>query len=765
MLSEHQIPAFKKAKPIYPHILEKEMNVSLFFVQEVNIQKEGYLQITGNNLYRIFDNGQLMGYGPARAAHDYYRVDQYMLKEGKHRIVIEHVYYHCNNFCSTNTAPFLECEVIEDERVLAYTGNKDEFICYKNESRYQKVVRLSYQRAFSESYHFAFDLMDFYTGKKNPFSYVLADVLDEKELLSRIVDYPKFEGIAFEKMEEGTFTYDESIKPYDDRYMHLEKLKIFPMESWEVDPNAYISRLVYQEEKVGSLKANVFYTYRLPSSKTGFISWEIEALEDSEFYFLFDELDSSKGEKKPIEILFYRNTTHNIISYECKKGKHHHITIEPYTMQFLRLVVKKGNIRIHQLSFIPYENPLVSAVTYQFSNYKIQKVANAAIDTFRQNAVDILTDCPSRERAGWLCDSYFTGKSESLISKENKVEHNFLENYALLEQYPYLPKGMVPMCYPGDHPDGTFIPNWSLWYILELKDYLLRTHDEDLVKQSLAKIKGLLHYFEKFENELGFLENLENWVFVEWSKANDNDFICGVNFPSNMLYMGALEAASELLHEPSLKMKAKHIKEMIEKFSFNGEFYVDNMIRNEKNEFVITDHTTETCQYYAFYFHLATPKNHEELFNKMRLEFGPKRDHEKVYPQVYKSNVFIGDYLRLMILLEYGYVEEVLDETVDYFYNMAIITGTLWEHDSTFASLNHGLTSSIFNIICGACFGLIRIDHSNKKIFLNKRFAKEKATLHIPTDDGDISISNEEEKVEIKKPSTYECIYLDSVQL
>lgn len=40
MLSEHQIPAFKKAKPIYPHILEKEMNVSLFFVQEVNIQKK-----------------------------------------------------------------------------------------------------------------------------------------------------------------------------------------------------------------------------------------------------------------------------------------------------------------------------------------------------------------------------------------------------------------------------------------------------------------------------------------------------------------------------------------------------------------------------------------------------------------------------------------------------------------------------------------------------------------------------------------------------
>ena len=28
------------------------------------------------------------------------------------------------------------------------------------------------------------------------------------------------------------------------------------------------------------------------------------------------------------------------------------------------------------------------------------------------------------------------------------------------------------MCYPADHPDGTYIPNWAMWLILELKEYL-----------------------------------------------------------------------------------------------------------------------------------------------------------------------------------------------------------------------------------------------------------------------------------------------------
>ena len=37
-------------------------------------------------------------------------------------------------------------------------------------------------------------------------------------------------------------------------------------------------------------------------------------------------------------------------------------------------------------------------------------------------------------------------KQKILKYKEIYGEKNFLENYALLEQYPTLPKGMIPMC-------------------------------------------------------------------------------------------------------------------------------------------------------------------------------------------------------------------------------------------------------------------------------------------------------------------------------
>ena len=77
----------------------------------------------------------------------------------------------------------------------------------------------------------------------------------------------------------------------------------------------------------------------------------------------------------------------------------------------------------------------------------------------------------------------------------------------------------------------------------------------------------------------------------------------------------------------------------------------------------------------------------------MRKVFGPKRDADKVYPEVYPSNAIVGNYLRLEILLRYGFKVQVLQECRDFFLEMANLTGTLWEHSKLSASLNHGFAS------------------------------------------------------------------------
>lgn len=749
---------FTRAKPVFPKKLENEMNVSVFFVCDAVCTREGRMKISANSLYRIFDSGKLIGYGPARAAHGYYRVDEYALHPGGHHLVVEVVSYRCNSYYTLNTPPFFLCEIDTGSGIL--TSDRD-FICMRNLTRIQKVCRFSLQRAFVEVYRLDQELTDFYRGIADPFPRMELSLLPEVNLLKRNVLPFVYHEESFHPVESGCVRLEKSRPPHEDRYMKMTELGIFPEEDWQENSNAVVSQMEFSLSAKGpSLQAKQFWTYALDRCRTGFVKFRIRVLKRAQIYMIFDEIDT--GDKSgAIGILCFRNTTQNILSYSLCEGVHEHISFEPYTMRYLRIIVMSGEIQAEEVSLVRYEHPLKRCIEASFSDPKVRRIVDAGIATFAQNAVDILTDCPSRERAGWLCDSYFSGQSEQVITGTNAVERNFLENYALFETYPTLPPGMVPMCYPGECVDGVYIPNWALFYILELREYLHRTGDEQLLQASKAHVERLLDFFRELENEEMLLEDLPSWVFVEWSRANDADFVSGVNIPSNMLYAAALESAGEILEDPRLVHKSRCIRERIRALSYNGEFFVDNLIRDEEGKLRRTDHISETCQYYAFYFHAADQKSHPLLLKKLLKEFGPSRDSSCTYPSVAPSNVFIGDYLRLCILLESGYPEQTVHECVAYFDAMAVRTGTLWEHDSPLASLNHCFASYIVNILLESFFGLVRIDRLTRTVCFRKRVLAQTARVVIPLEDGDLILESSGGAIRFVLPSHYEAVYVD----
>ncbi len=144
------------------------------------------------------------------------------------------------------------------------------------------------------------------------------------------------------------------------------------------------------------------------------------------------------------------------------------------------------------------------------------------------------------------------------------------------------------------------------------------------------------------------LEKLPGWVFVEWSAAND--FVQDVNYPSNMLYAGALAAAGRMYNLPQLRDKADKIREVIRQQSFDGHFFVDNAVRTD-GKLQVTKNHSEVCQYFAFHFDVATPETHPDLWKVLRDEFGPNRKQTKAYwDEVRVANSFIGNMLRFELL-------------------------------------------------------------------------------------------------------------------
>lgn len=690
------ITYFMNAKPIWAKGRTGEKNLTCLF--STRMEKGNYLlRLTACNFYRIWKGGVFFGYGPARAPHGYARVDEYVFSVNSdgEPLVIEVSGYRCRSFYALDEVPFLQAELFAGGKSVCYTAAEGDFVCSVLQERLQKVARFSYQRAFSESYVFLRPPMECYA----PLHPVEVEETQSVKLLPRRISYPVYDTAYAVPVECGAFEYGTRGKPFSDRYITLNEIGIFPRDTLETYPSDALNGIKYRSSGRKPICGDGDYeVYAFDNSETGFLRIRASAEAESHFLVIFDEiaLNDPNNADTPKEICFDRNACYNIVEYRTAAGMFEHICFEPYTIRYAKIIVLSGRLKIDEVSLIRYENADCKDFSACGGDKKIDQIIDAAVRTFRHNAVDILTDCPSRERAGWLCDSWFTARAEKLFTGHNRIETNFLENIALSPDLPFVPEGMIPMCYPADFSQkDMYIPNWAMWYVLELYDYSLRGGDTSIIALSKDKVYALFRYLEKYENDSGLLEDLEGWIFLEWSKANDPAYVCGVNYPSNMMYFAALKAGGKLFSDATLEDKAARIRSSIREQSFNGVFYEDNAVRAKDGTLERTGHISETCQYYAFFTGIATREEDGALWKCLVDRFGAFRNPLAVYPEVAPSSAFIGNYLRMYLLHEYGYKQTVREESTEFFLKMAERTGTLWEHDDIRGSLDHGFASYI----------------------------------------------------------------------
>ncbi len=680
---------FKKAQPVWAENRENEMNVTLVFTANCPKSDEAVLSITGSSYYNIYVNGEFIAVGPARAAHGYYRVDKLKIKADKpdNEIKIIVYGYAANSFYHLDQPSFVCAEIENENGIVAYTENSGEtFKASEWLGKVQKVQRYSFQRPFTEVYDFT----------KEQFAPVKLSVTEEKEFLPRGIFYGEYEKeMPLALIEKGRFDIRDKAKYYDDRSISniCPQLKGFIKTDLDVFSTVEAEKIhPVVEEKCNlnisntNVNANSFVTFDMGKNLTGLVGFSANLENSGEIIIVFDEILSNG------DIDFTRMTAANVIIIKANAGKFDFLSAEPYTYRYIRVYVKNSPAEISDFHLRRVGAPAVNK-KLKSDNEKLQAIFDAAVETYRQNTFDVYMDCPSRERAGWLCDSFFTSRVERVLTGKSEVEYNFLENYILPESFKCLPDGMLPMCYPADHYDGVFIPNWAMWFVVELQEYFVRTGDIELVNKAKNRVYGLLKYLKKFENEYGLLEKLESWVFIEWSKSND--LVQDVSFPSNMLYSKIKRIVGELYSDSEIAKEGEKLRETIKKMSYTDRgFFCDNAYRRN-GELELSGEYTESCQYYAFHTGVATIEEYPELWNCLITDFGFERKQTGKWPEIHFANAFIGNYLRLDLISMYGDEADLLRNIEGYFYYMAEKTGTLWENDSDEASCNHGFASHV----------------------------------------------------------------------
>ncbi len=725
-MADVQSVNFKEGKPIWLKGRTKEMNDYAGFRAIFNVKNlDGVkLKCTGHNSYRVSLNGKFVLYGPARGPHGFYRVDEIdlspFLQEGENILAVEAIAYNVNGYGITNQPGFVQAEITQGDNVLCATGStSNPFVGFDLNYKYKKVERYSFQRGFTEAYKLAANSLDWIANKESTFNAYEVEILENKALILRGVPMPTFEEILPAKLlMEGKVDLQKPVeKPWVNKNVApratflaypFDQLEYSPPKDFQkmtIEKGEYVNKDCSFPMQIDSAQYKVFDFGR---SMTGFVSLKIKVDEPTKVFITFDEM------LRDDMVDWKRLGCHNVIPLEfTEKGEYGIESIEPYTFRYLQLTNTNAASSIISTSIRLYENPEAKKAIFASSDERINRIFEAGRATFAQNAVDIFMDCPHRERAGWLCDSFFTSRAGLVLTGNTSVEKNFLENFMLPPKFEFLPEGMLPMCYPSDHNDGTFIPNWAMWFVIELGEYAKRSNDLDLVNALKPKVLALVKFFDQYKNSDGLLEKLPSWVFVEWSKAND--FVQDVNYPSNMLFAGVLDTVAELYNLPEYKQEAEKVRNKIREQSFDGTFFVDNALR-KGDKLEVTRNRTEVCQYFAFFFKVATKETHPDLWNIIRNDFGPHRKENNKYPEVHLANAFIGNVLRAELLTLSGEGDKVLDESVGYLDYMAQRTGTLWENVGDEASLNHGFASHIVYIFDRVALGVKELDTVNKKV-------------------------------------------------
>jgi alpha-L-rhamnosidase len=714
---------FEQAVAVWPEGECERWNQMVGFYTKleagVSLAESGELRITGADCYRIWCNGRFAGYGPARAAHGHSRVDVWplagLLEDGVNHLAIEVSSCGIDSYAYAMQPPFLLAEVVCGGEVVAATGRS--FSACLLTERVQKVERFSKQRPFAEAYRLSPESNDWRMGEGSREAVACVEVT-APTLLPRHVRLPGTDCVE----PRGVLGFGSAVAAQEPlpSIKHIRRNGVgvrvmgYPIDELEIDMSDELNRLSFVDAAPDAGLPGVAESQHVAARGTcnydfgiiqgGFIGTRLRCERATRVYLIFDEV-----RERPPEKVFTLGV--GAVALDLEPGEYSFETLEPYSFRYLRVLSLQAPVEVDALWVREYVNP-VAELQSPSDDPELAAIFQAGRQTFRTNSVDLFTDCMSRERGGYPCDSWFTARAELLLTGESLVERNFLENYFLVDTFASIPAGMMPHCYPSDRlGKGQYIPNWALWLVMQLCAYCKRTDDAALRELALPRVEALFDWFAPYRNDQGLLEDLPGWIFVEWSPAND----CteAVNHPTNMLYAHCLSVAAEVYDRPAWGELAEETRTAVRAESWDGRWFADQSIR--------VDGTlqrgavcTETCQYHALYFGIATPAEYPELWERLRDNWGPLRGmhmamvaggnswnryyDEGVVPQdddmeLAPAGLLYGLMLRFDLLQQQGEWERLLKEVRRVFGPMAAESGTLWEHMESHASLNHGFAS------------------------------------------------------------------------
>lgn len=203
--------------------------------------------------------------------------------------------------------------------------------------------------------------------------------------------------------------------------------------------------------------------------------------------------------------------------------------------------------------------PFTDNGRYTVDSPKLARILDLCRDTIKYGTQEIFMDCPSREKGQYLGDLSVSGRAHVLLTGDTALFRKAIDNF--LDSAFICPGIMaVSVCSLMQE-----IADYSLELPSQIAWLYSVEGDMSLLRRAEPFIRGMVEYFERYENSEGLLETVsEKWNLVDWPE-NLRD---GYSFPLprpqttpgahnviNARYVAFLESVDEiyaLLGIPSL---------------------------------------------------------------------------------------------------------------------------------------------------------------------------------------------------------------------
>ncbi|WP_231506305.1 family 78 glycoside hydrolase catalytic domain [Paenibacillus sp. UNC451MF] len=473
------------------------------FVLEEHVS-EALLQLTADDYYKVYVNGQFVGQGPAQSNYYHYYYNKYdvseYLQQGDNIIAV-HVYYHGLISRSYNSGDYRQGLLAELSVNGSTQVHTDKTWKYTTAEEYGPTSVIGYNTQFLENIDSRLQLNGW---RERGF--------DDSGWL-----------FAWEHLEDDHLLV---LQPTPT----LSVYEIKPQQVKRID-EGYLIDFGHEITGQFTMKAHG------QSGQTIEVRCGEELLPDQRVRYqmrcncTYQEIWTLSGERDELEFYDYKAFRYVEVIAEDESA------LQPETFAAI--------VRHYPLD--------EKACQFESSNPLLNSIWSICANGITYGTQENYVDCPSREKGQYLGDNTVITHAHAYVSGDLRMIRKAIEDFALLSSR--VCPGLMAVA-PGHFMQE--IADFSLQWPMQLLQYYKLSGDREFLESMYPVAEQMMDYFDRYKRQDGLLDSVnDKWNLVDWPEnARDGyDFslkkghIEGCHNVINAFYYGALQSMSDIREE------------------------------------------------------------------------------------------------------------------------------------------------------------------------------------------------------------------------